>query len=74
MHGKCYRLLSGCRNAGIPASSGQGEEACWSTTAALADTHLESPTSDALGTGLREEVYVTAVQAGWDESPLRSLS
>lgn len=48
LHGKCCRLFSGGRNWGNP--SGQGNEICCGTTAALADAHLESPTSDALGT------------------------
>lgn len=60
-------------NLGNPGSSGQGKEASWSTPAALADAHFESPTSGAQGTSL-QEVYITAVQARGVESLLSSLS
>lgn len=59
------------QGAVIPAAGGQGKEAAGATAAALAGTDLESPTRAALGTSLREEVYLSAIQAGVVKSPLK---
>lgn len=71
LYGKCCRLLSGGQAAVIPVAGGQGEEACWSTAAALDGTDLEIPTRAAPWTNLWEEVYIPAVQSDLVKSSLK---